>query len=231
MYKFGAFEVDLGLYALRNKGSAVDIQPKVLDLLVFLITHAERVVSKDEILEAVWSDVAATDDVLNRAIHAARQAVGDDGEKQRVIQTVRGRGFHFVAALDRIEPETAEPRPAGLPEVNRGGLPFVGRSQALSQLQSALEEAEQGHGRIVFVAGEAGIGKTRLLEEFTHRASAAGVRIAAGWCWDGDGAPPYWPWVQVLRALEATSDPETLRAQMGRGAADIARIVHVWNLE
>ena len=221
MYRFGAFEIDLGLYALRKKRSAVDIQPKVLDLLIFLITHADRVVSKDEILEAVWSGVAATDDVLNRAVHAARHAVGDDGVKQRVIQTVRGRGFRFVAPIETIEPETSKPAPAE----SAGGLPFVGRSLALSQLHCALDQARQGHGRVVFVAGEAGIGKTRLLEEFTRDAPASGVRIAAGWCWEGDGAPPYWPWVQVLRALTQDSDAETLREQMGTGATDIARIM------
>jgi DNA-binding winged helix-turn-helix (wHTH) protein/tetratricopeptide (TPR) repeat protein len=224
-YRFGAFEVDLGLYALRKKGSAVDIQPKVLDLLVFLITHTERVVSKDEILEAVWSGTAATDDVLNRAIHAARHAVGDDGEKQRVIQTVRGRGFRFVATIERLEPETVEPAPGTPPAAHHGAFPFVGRTEALSQLQSALEDARQGRGRIVFVAGEAGIGKSRLLEEFTRHAAATGVQVASGWCWDGDGAPPYWPWVQVLRALVEALDIEKLRAQMGRGAIDIARIL------
>ena len=128
MYRFGAFEIDLGLYALRKKGTAVDIQPKVLDLLVFLISHAERVVSKDEILEAVWSDVTATDDVLNRAVHAARQSVGDDGIRQRIIQTVRGRGFRFVAPIERIDPSPVESAPIR----NGGSIPFVGRTQAIS---------------------------------------------------------------------------------------------------
>ena len=96
VYRFGAFELDPGLYALRRDGLDLDIQPKVLDLLLYLIARRDRVIPREEILEALWSGVAATDDVLSRAIHSARQAVGDDGEQQRVIQTVRRRGFRFV---------------------------------------------------------------------------------------------------------------------------------------
>ena len=55
--RFATYEIDIGLYTLRKKNAAVDIQPKVLDLLIFLVTHAERVVSKDEILGAVWAGV------------------------------------------------------------------------------------------------------------------------------------------------------------------------------
>jgi DNA-binding winged helix-turn-helix (wHTH) protein/tetratricopeptide (TPR) repeat protein len=226
VFRFGAFELDPSLYALRHAGSKVDVQPKVLDLLIHLAKHTDRVVSKEEILETLWPGVTATDDVLSRAIHAARQAVGDDGGQQRVIETVRGRGFRFVAAVERLETEpSASVHAPTLPEDPPGGIPFVGRTQALLPLQAALDEAKHGRGRIVLVAGEAGIGKTRLLEEFARDAIRNGTRVSTGWCWDGDGAPPYWPWVQVLRHLVSTSEPEELRAQLGRGAIDIARLV------
>ena len=102
VYRFGAFELDPGLYILRRDGSDLDIQPKVLDLLLYLVARRDRVVPKEEILEALWRGVSATDDVLSRAIHAARQAVGDDGEQQSVIQTLRRRGFRFVAAIESV---------------------------------------------------------------------------------------------------------------------------------
>ena len=226
MYRFGAFELDPGLYALRRDGSDLDIQPKVLDLLLYLIARRDRVIPKEEILEALWSGVAATDDVLSRAIHAARQAVGDDGEQQSVIQTVRRRGFRFVATVDSSDSQQPAPtRATEEARPTRQGPAFVGRERELQRLGEALDDANQGLGRIVFVSSEAGGGKTRLLEEFARRAAATHLPVYSGWCWEGEGARPYWPWVQILRALIATRSPEELREQMGSRALDIARVI------
>jgi len=226
LYRFGAFELDPGLYVLRRDGSDLDVQPKVLDLLLYLVARRDRVVPKEEIMEALWAGVAATDDVLSRAIHAARQAVGDDGGQQSVIQTVRRRGFRFVADVDLSDSPQAAPEIATKKaRPTRQGLAFVGREHELQRLEEALEDANQGHGRIVFVSSEAGGGKTRLLEEFSRRAAATNLPVHSGWCWEGEGARPYWPWVQILRALIASRSSETLREQMGSSALDIARVI------
>jgi AAA ATPase domain len=79
--------------------------------------------------------------------------------------------------------------------------PFVGRVQELAGLVFALEEAASGRGSLVLVTGEAGIGKTRLLSEFALVGSERGARVVTGRCWEEGGAPPYWPWLQVIRAL------------------------------
>ena len=226
VYRFGAFELDPGLYTLRRDGSDLDIQPKVLDLLLYLVVRRGRVVPKEEILKALWPGVAATDDVLSRAIHAARQAVGDDGGQQSIIQTMRRRGFRFIATVDPSDSRqpaltraTTEARPT------RQGPAFVGREHELRRLEEALDDANQNLGRIVFVSSEAGGGKTRLLEEFSWRAAATHLPVYSGWCWEGEGARPYWPWVQILRALIAIRSPEELRDQMGARALDIARVI------
>ncbi|CAN5520511.1 hypothetical protein BH23CHL2_BH23CHL2_28450 [soil metagenome] len=102
---------------------------------------------------------------------------------------------------------------------------FVGRSEELGALQRALERVIGDQGEIILVAGEPGIGKTRISEEFLRYASAQGVRTLWGRCYEGDGAPAYWPWVQVVRSyLDGRSNAE-LQKVMGPGAADIARIV------
>ncbi len=226
VYRFGCFELDPGLYALRRDGRDLDVQPKVLDLLLYLVARRDRVVPKEEILEALWPGIAATDDVLSRAIHAARQAVGDDGGRQRVIQTVRRRGFRFVAPVDTSgAAQTTLPRPPAEKRPNRQGPVFVGRERELTRLAEALDDASQSLGRIVFVSSEAGGGKTRLLEEFARRAAAAEQPVYSGWCWEGEGARPYWPWVQILRALIASRSPDELREKMGSRALDIARVV------
>jgi AAA ATPase domain len=79
--------------------------------------------------------------------------------------------------------------------------PFVGRAKELGDLASALEEAASGRGSLVLVTGEPGIGKTRLMSELARVGSERGVRVVTGRCWEEGGAPPYWPWLQVIRAL------------------------------
>ncbi len=78
--------------------------------------------------------------------------------------------------------------------------PFVGRMKELHELRSTLEEASSGHGSLVLVTGEPGIGKTRLMQEFAGTASDQGWHVVVGRCWEEGGAPPYWPWIQVVRA-------------------------------
>ena len=72
-----------------------------------------------------------------------------------------------------------------------------------------LEEARQGRGSVWFVTGEPGIGKTRLVEEVAYRAVNAGVAVHWGRCWEAGGAPPYWPWIEVLRALLRGGSPSS----------------------
>ncbi|MGH9174648.1 MAG: TIR domain-containing protein, partial [Vicinamibacterales bacterium] len=102
---------------------------------------------------------------------------------------------------------------------------FVGREQHLDQLRAALQQTLADQGQIALVAGEPGIGKTRLLEIFERIASHRGAAVCWGRCYEWEGAPAFWPWVQVLRELIQLDDPARLRATLGGGAADIAQIV------
>ena len=97
---------------------------------------------------------------------------------------------------------------------------LIDRTQELADLISAFEDSLASHGRLVALGGEAGIGKTRLAEEVAGRAIAAGARVFWGRCWEGRGAPAYWPWIQVLR--------ETLRSfNLGSQTPEVARIAEV----
>jgi tetratricopeptide (TPR) repeat protein len=82
-----------------------------------------------------------------------------------------------------------------------GVRPIVGRTTELAELVGGLDEARQGRGGVWFVTGEPGIGKTRLVEEVAERAIGAGASVHWGRCWEAGGAPAYWPWIEVLRAL------------------------------
>ena len=105
--------------------------------------------------------------------------------------------------------------------------PFVGRAGELATLTADLDAAVGGRGGVVLVAGEPGIGKTRLAEELAARATARGVVVLWGRCWEGAGAPSFWPWVQVVRGYVQVQagDPASLRHDLGAGAADIAQLV------
>ncbi|HTQ90006.1 MAG TPA: AAA family ATPase [Streptosporangiaceae bacterium] len=105
--------------------------------------------------------------------------------------------------------------------------PFVGRAGELAALTADLDAAVGGRGGVVLVAGEPGIGKTRLAEELAARASVRGAVVLWGRCWEGAGAPAFWPWVQVIRGYVQVQaeDPASLRHDLGAGAADIAQLV------
>lgn len=108
----------------------------------------------------------------------------------------------------------------------RSSHAFVGRASELEQLGNALDAAMSRHGRVVIVAGEAGVGKTRLLSEFEARARARGARVLEGACLDlGAGALPYGPFVEVLRELVRSTEAARLPALLGPARAEITRLV------
>jgi tetratricopeptide (TPR) repeat protein len=88
---------------------------------------------------------------------------------------------------------------------------FVGRKREQAELRAALADLNNSRGRLFLMSGEPGIGKTRLAEEIAKEATARGMRTVWGRCWEGDGAPAYWPWIQVIRALVASTDATTRR--------------------
>ena len=102
---------------------------------------------------------------------------------------------------------------------------FVGRDREMAELRAALDDAMSGQGRLVMLAGEPGIGKTRLVKELTSHADSLGARVLWGWCYEREGAPPYWPWVDALRTYIHGTEPSLLRRQLGSGAAPIGEMV------
>jgi len=92
-------------------------------------------------------------------------------------------------------------------------------------LRAALALAVTAQGRLVMLGGEPGIGKTRLAQEFASHAAEQGTAVRWGRCWEGEGAPAFWPWIQVLRAQIAETEPDELQEQLGAGAGEMARLV------
>ncbi len=133
--------------------------------------------------------------VALRAIDLARQPQSDEAQ---------------------LEPEVLESLAGGV---------FVGRQREMGELKGALEEALSGQGRVVALVGEPGIGKTRTAQELATYAALRQIHVLWGRCYEGTGAPPYWPWVQMLRSHVRERPVEQLRADLGSGAADVAEVV------
>jgi pimeloyl-ACP methyl ester carboxylesterase len=99
VFRFGDVEVDTEQFEVRRGGVAVAVEPQVFDLLVYLVEHRRRVVTKAELLDRVWGDRFVSESALTSRVRALRRAVGDDGRRQEVVRTVHGRGYQFVAEL------------------------------------------------------------------------------------------------------------------------------------
>ena len=99
-FRFAEFEIDLGQHELRRSGEVVGVEPQVFDLLVHLIRHRDRIVSKDELIEIIWQGRIVSEATLSSRVSAARRAIGDNGEDQRLIRTLHKRGFRFIGSLD-----------------------------------------------------------------------------------------------------------------------------------
>ena len=229
--RFHDCEIDSECFELRRKGGLTSLEPKVFDVLLYLLENRDRVVTKQELLDALWPGEAVSDSVLPRCIAAMRRALGDTRTKQKTIATIHGRGYRFIAEVDSASaPSSDAPAETSTltDPVKSTSAPsdFVGRADALERLESALARSREGAGAIRFVVGEPGIGKTRIVEEFAATATAAGFVQRVGNCYEGEGAPAFWPWLQVLReTIEATQDESELRKLVGTTGADLLELV------
>ena len=109
IYEFGDIRVDIGRMAATRGGDAIPLEPKAFDVLVYLVEHRDRLVTKDELLDAVWAGTFVTPNVLTRAVAQIRKALGDEAGESRYIETAAKRGYRFIApvVVTGDDPETA----------------------------------------------------------------------------------------------------------------------------
>jgi eukaryotic-like serine/threonine-protein kinase len=211
-FVFGSFELDARGYKLRRDGGEVALQPKVFDAIRYLVEHHDRVVPKEELLEALWPGEHVNETAVPWTISRARKALGQGPEAKDPIETVRGRGYRFTApvTVTSVHPPSAGPsstmlvkspsEPASAPRIAvASGDPFVGRAEPMERLLGALHGARSGRGRLCLLTGEAGIGKTRCISEFASVARRLKLSVSSGRCLEGGRTAAFWPWVQVLR--------------------------------
>lgn len=204
IYEIDGFELNLDNYHLLRGGEPIDIGPKPFDLLLYLIRNKDRTVSKDELIREVWKAQAVSDSTVPTCIAAVRTALADDSQDPKFIQTVRGRGYRFIGNALLREDGIPDSQ-FGEPQTPASGL-FVGRQSEMVALSAALANVLCGHPTTFLLLGEAGIGKTRMLDEFSHHAKSRGASVLIGRCREEAGAPAFWPWVQILRTHIESAD-------------------------
>jgi len=195
--EFPPFRLDTINQCLWRRGDAgederVLLTPKAFAVLGYLVEHAGRLVTQDELLEAVWPDTFVQPEVLKYQIADIRNKLGDRANNPLFIETLPRRGYQFIAAVH--DGAAARPEPSGL----------AGSDRELGELWDCLRRALHGDRQIVFIAAEPGISKTTLADEFQHEAAAnvPGIRVARGQCVEGYGSrEAYYPMLVALGKL------------------------------
>jgi Tol biopolymer transport system component/DNA-binding winged helix-turn-helix (wHTH) protein len=109
VYEAGEIRVDVGRLAASRAGTPIPLEPKAFDVLVHLIEHRDRVVTKDELLDAIWTGTFVTPNVLTRAVAQIRKGLGDESQDARYIETLAKRGYRFIAPVTIVPSKSVDP--------------------------------------------------------------------------------------------------------------------------
>jgi DNA-binding winged helix-turn-helix (wHTH) protein/tetratricopeptide (TPR) repeat protein len=204
IYEFEGYELDTARLEVRRVGAVLPVEPQVFEVLAYLVEHRDRVVPKEELLDNIWGDRFVSESALTSRIKAARRLIGDDGSQQRLIRTVYGRGYRFVATIAGSDTPGATRHSAVADRANqsRPGWLTVGRGRELDHLRTVVDAARQGERRIVFISGAAGIGKTTLVERLVGEITDADAAVGFGQCVEHRGAgEAYLPVFEAVQQL------------------------------
>jgi DNA-binding winged helix-turn-helix (wHTH) protein/tetratricopeptide (TPR) repeat protein len=179
LYLFDDLILDTDQRELRRDRNLIPLQPQVFDLLLYLIRLRDRVVTKDDLISAIWGGRIVSDSALATRINAARAAIGDSGDEQRLIKTLPRKGIRFVGAVR--ESAKAVESPVAPTKVEMS-YPVVGRTVPLEMLDKMTEHVLAGRRQMGFVTGEAGIGKTAFLAKAIERLTEQGFDLLYGRC-------------------------------------------------
>ena len=211
MLVFGSFRLDPLNQELWRGPTLVRLPPKTFAMLSYLVERPLRLVTKQELLDALWQDVHVGDAVLKTHLKEIRQALEDSVKAPRFIQTVHRRGYRFVAPVEReLKPPARDRTESPTP-----GTLLVGRAEPLARLADILEVVRAGRHGVVFITGEPGIGKTSLVNGyFDPLATQGDVWLARGQCIEqyGTGATLLPVLEALARTCRAPGGPRVIEA-------------------
>lgn len=210
--RFGPFRLHRANQSLWRDSAEIALTPKAFAVLLHIADRAGSLVTKHELLDAVWGDTHVTDGVLKRCVAEIRKALQDPADEPRYIQTLHGRGYRFLLASD--------PGADLQPTAGRPAL-MVGRQRELEILDVSFGNVVEGIRQIVFITGEAGLGKTTLVDNWVRAlnsryAGPGQPAVGRGRCLQQFGSGE--PYLPVFEALEHLS------RSLGPGLASMLRM-------
>jgi len=232
MKLFGVFGLDTGNERLLRGDKPIALPPKPFAVLRYLVEHPGRLITHDELLEALWPETFVQPQVLRTYMLDLRKALNDDPVQPQFIQTVPKRGYRFVACVTEssnggdLTPAVATQQSSPQPGIASHPVSqfspatgIVNRHAELDILASCFASASAGTRQVVFITGEAGIGKTALLDVFCANLQLA--TIARGQCVDGlSRKEQFYPVTEALSHLCASDEGEKACRILARMAPD-----------
>ena len=237
VWHFGPFRLDQANAELWRAEQAVLLRPKTFALLVYLVTHAGQLVTKEALLDALWPETAVGEGVLKTSMNDLRKALGETAKAPQWIATVHGRGYRFVAPVTLGESTVLAAVPTTHPTLLPAPVPgpalplasvstappaprLVAREAEVATLHQWWANALQGERRLGFLTGEAGMGKTTLVDAFVAQiAGQAPLWIGHGQCIEHYGAgEAYLPLLDALGQMGRSPDGPQLVALLRQHA-------------
>lgn len=222
---FDDFVFDEEQGELRKANALLKVDAKLLKLLEIFLKHSGKFVSKQELLNQVWEGRALSDNILSVSVARLRKALGHKGGEREYIVNVFGRGYRFLPEVTSIKSNGLETVPSSRSLQSSAGLaPLVGRGSMIQRLDSALARARAGAGCICMLAGEPGIGKTRVAQAFEERSTASDMSWAWARCHSIESDPPLWLWTQILREYLHTGLAEEIKHVLNERIGELTRL-------
>jgi predicted ATPase len=220
MKQFACFGLDTVNQCLLRGAATIELAPKPFAVLRYLVEHPGRLITQDELLDALWPETYVQPQVLRTYMLELRKVLGDDAGRPRFIQTLHKRGYRFVAAVTEgngVLPDDA----MGIAQSGSRLKQIVGRDEELNLLNSCLRQLQSGR-RMVFVTGEAGIGKTAIVDAFCRQLdSPIRASVARGQCVQGvGGVEEYYPVAEALNHLCAGKEGQRAYRILARRAPE-----------
>jgi predicted ATPase/DNA-binding winged helix-turn-helix (wHTH) protein len=205
MKQFDCFQMDMQNECLWREGKQVPLAPKPFAVLRYLVENPQRLVTHDELLDALWPETYVQPQVLRTYVLELRKLLGDDPVEPLFIQTVPKRGYRFISKVADVRPEATE-------SVATAGPFIVGRDTELEKLDRDLARAVKSTRQLVFLTGDAGCGKTALVDAFCGRVCGQnGTRMARGQSVEGfGGKEAFYPVREALSQLVDSEKPDPL---------------------
>lgn len=215
MKQFGAWRLDTRNQCLWRDGVLLSVPPKPYAVLQYLVEHPDRLVTHDELMEALWPETYVQPQVLRTYVLDLRKLLGDDAANPRFIATIPKRGYRFLALVTDISLTTSER--ANIAAGTKPTHPNLhGREEELLQLHSLMQSVCEGNRQIVFVSGGAGIGKTALLDAFCACGCADGLVARGQSVEQFSGKEPYYPIKELLNELCGSEKGEKTQRLLAR---------------